>query len=280
MDIDLAKTFIAIAQTGSFISAAEKLHVTQTTVTARIQNLESQLNCMLFVRNRSGAHLTENGSHFLSSAQQLVKIWEASKRDLPLPQKKKALVSLGCEPSLWNPLMSDWVGAITSTEVDFAIRVCVADHFQLREQLKSGIVDMAIAHQPFYNPSLNVEHLLDEKLILVASKTKKDPYIFVDWGDEFRKQHDLAMPQHSQNELSFDLGPLALQYILQYGGRGYFRTRVASRFIQDGVLKLIKDAPEFSYPVYLILGDSKSEAVDICSIALREVAKRDSKAWF
>ncbi|MES2182783.1 MAG: LysR family transcriptional regulator, partial [Pseudomonadota bacterium] len=59
MDIDLARTFLEITKTGSFIKAAEQLHVTQTAVTARMHNLEEQLKCRLFVRNRNGASLTE-----------------------------------------------------------------------------------------------------------------------------------------------------------------------------------------------------------------------------
>ena len=58
MDIELARTFLAIVRCGSFIAAAEQLCVTQTTVTARVKNLEAQLNCPLFVRNRAGARLT------------------------------------------------------------------------------------------------------------------------------------------------------------------------------------------------------------------------------
>jgi Transcriptional regulator len=45
MDIDLARTFLEIIRSGSFIATAERLHITQTAVTARIQNLESQLSC-------------------------------------------------------------------------------------------------------------------------------------------------------------------------------------------------------------------------------------------
>ncbi|MDX9875738.1 MAG: LysR family transcriptional regulator, partial [Spongiibacteraceae bacterium] len=58
MDIDLARTFLSVVRCGSFIAAAEQLHVTQTTVTARIHNLEGQLGCRLFVRNRGGARPT------------------------------------------------------------------------------------------------------------------------------------------------------------------------------------------------------------------------------
>ncbi|MGO3453167.1 MAG: LysR family transcriptional regulator, partial [Marinomonadaceae bacterium] len=52
MDIELAKTFIEIMQSGTFAKAAERLHVTQTTVTARIHALEASMNCSLFIRNR------------------------------------------------------------------------------------------------------------------------------------------------------------------------------------------------------------------------------------
>lgn len=39
MDIELARTFLEIVRSGSFMAAAERLHVTQTTVTARVHNL-------------------------------------------------------------------------------------------------------------------------------------------------------------------------------------------------------------------------------------------------
>ena len=85
MDIDLARTFLEIIRGGSFIAAAERMHLTQTAVTARIQNLESQLGCRLFVRNRAGARLTDDGERFVAYANQLVQTWEAARRDLPLP---------------------------------------------------------------------------------------------------------------------------------------------------------------------------------------------------
>ena len=68
VDIDLARTFLEIVRSGSFIAAGEKLHVTQTAVTARVRNLEGQLGCRLFVRNRSGATLTPDGERFVAHA--------------------------------------------------------------------------------------------------------------------------------------------------------------------------------------------------------------------
>jgi len=65
MDIELARTFLEIVSTGSFIRASERLHVGQTTVSARIRLLEQQLGQKLFIRNKAGAILTPAGERFL-----------------------------------------------------------------------------------------------------------------------------------------------------------------------------------------------------------------------
>ena len=105
MDIDLARTFLEIIRSGSFIATAQRLHITQTAVTARVHNLEEQLGCRLFVRNRAGARLTDDGQRFVAYATQLVQTWEAARRDLPLSQSGGKLLTLGSEVSLCNPLM-------------------------------------------------------------------------------------------------------------------------------------------------------------------------------
>ena len=54
MDVAAAKTFLAIVEAGNFVAAAQRLHVTQSTVSARIKTLESALGRELFIRNKAG----------------------------------------------------------------------------------------------------------------------------------------------------------------------------------------------------------------------------------
>lgn len=61
VDVDRARTFLEIVHTGSFLKAADRLHVTQTTVSARIRTLEESLGKRLFVRSRNGVTLTAAG---------------------------------------------------------------------------------------------------------------------------------------------------------------------------------------------------------------------------
>ena len=261
MDIELARTFLEIVRSGSFMAAAERLHVTQTTVTARIHNLEGQLGCRLFVRNRSGARLTTNGEQFAGHASQLVRTWDAARRSLPLPEGAGRTVTLGAEISLWNPWLLDWLMALREDCPDAAVRAEVGERATLNEKLEQGVLDAALVHQPDYWPGMQVEQLMEEKLILVRDAHTASPYVYVDWGADFRRQHDSAWPERARAGVTIDLGPLALRYILRYGGSGYFRTRVVQPYLESGELRREEAAPEFSYPVYLIYGRHQQSAV-------------------
>lgn len=283
MDIDLARTFLEIVRLGSLMAAAEKLHVTQTAITARVQKLESHLNCTLFIRNRAGAKLTPDGEAFVVFANQLVQTWDAARRHLPLPDGYRNVLRVGAQMSLCNPLMLSWVREIRKAIPDYALHSQVKEGNALMKDIERGALDAALVYEPAYWPSLQVEELLEEKLILVRVVDRPEPYVFIDWGPAFRQQHDAALPEKSQAAVAFNLGPLALQYILDNGGAGYFRTRVVQPYLDRQILERVPLAPEFSYPTYLVY--SREHASPILHRAvevLRDIARQDgdwSQRW-
>ncbi|MCY1398218.1 HTH-type transcriptional regulator YofA [compost metagenome] len=259
------------------MAAAQKLHVTQTAITARVQKLESHLGCKLFVRNRAGASLTPDGETFILYANQLVQTWEAARRNLPLPDGYHNVLHIGGEVSLCNPLMLSWVGKLREQIPTHALRTEIKDGESLLRQLELGVLDAALVFQPAYWPGLQVEQLLEEKLILIRSVACPEPYVYIDWGEDFRRQHDAALPQWAKAAVSFNLGPVALQYILEHGGAGYFRTRVVQSYIDSGVLERVPKAPEFNYPTYLVYSRERDSAVlQKAFELLREAVKADS----
>ncbi|HET9463708.1 MAG TPA: LysR family transcriptional regulator, partial [Thiobacillus sp.] len=86
MDTELARTFLTVAATGNFVAAASRLHVTQSTVSARIHTLENALGARLFQRGRNGAELTPSGKRFMRHAKHLVRTVEQALHDVGLPQ--------------------------------------------------------------------------------------------------------------------------------------------------------------------------------------------------
>ena len=251
MDIELAKTFLAIMSSGTFIEAANRLNVTQTTITARVKTLESHLNCQLFIRNRAGAKLTREGEVFAGYALKLVQTWTQAKSQLNLPKGKVDTLSIGAEISLWNPLMVDWINAISSNFPEIKINSEVTETDKLIALLDKEVLDAILIHTPCYFSGFTVEQVVEEKLIHVRVPNKHSPDLFIDWGDEFKRDFDATLPQKRQAALNFNLGPLALKFMLKNGGNGYFRTRVVANYLATGLLEQVKDSPEFAYPIYI-----------------------------
>jgi DNA-binding transcriptional LysR family regulator len=265
MDIELARTFLEIVSTGSFIRASERLNVGQTTVSARIRLLEEQLGRPLFVRNKSGATLTPAGERFLRYAPTFVQLWQRARHQVALPIGHRAALTIGSEVTLSQPLLLDWVLWMRRASPDIALRVHVDVPQDLINQVAAGLVDAAIMYAPQHRPGLKIDLLLEEKLVLVTTQPGAVPtgdggYVHVDWGPDFALHHAINFSEEIP-ALFIDLGPLALSYVLSTGGSGYFRMSAVKPYVSSGQLHFVAGAPEFSYPIYVVYTGSVDDPV-------------------
>jgi DNA-binding transcriptional LysR family regulator len=74
IDIDQLRTFIAIAEAGSFTRAAEVVHKTQSAVSMQMKRLEERLGRSIFARDGRGSKLTDDGERLLDYARRIVKL--------------------------------------------------------------------------------------------------------------------------------------------------------------------------------------------------------------
>jgi DNA-binding transcriptional LysR family regulator len=82
MDLANLNAFIAIAETGSFSGAGERLHLTQPAISKRIAGLEQQLKVRLFDRLGREVGLTEAGRALLPRAYQILNVLDDTRRAL------------------------------------------------------------------------------------------------------------------------------------------------------------------------------------------------------
>ena len=279
MDIDRARTFLEIVHTGSFLKAAERLHVTQTTVSARVRMLEEELGRRLFVRNRNGARLTSAGVEFERFAQMFVQVWERARQQLAVPSGKTGVVSLAAELSLWNPLLVEWMAGLRAGEPRLAVRAHVGVPDQLVEELRTGTLDVALLYSPQLLPGFEVEPLIEERLVLVrATARSKAPgspasslpaspeeYVYVDWGPAFSAQHGAQSASFGEAGTFVGFGPLGLAYLLRAGGTGYFRRGMVTPFIEEGKLELVESAPSFTYPAFAVYPEDSKRRREVHS---------------
>ena len=281
MDVELARTFMEIVRARSFVRAAEQLNVSQTAVSARVRTLEEQLGRPLFVRNKNGASLTPAGEQFLRYAPMFVQLWQRARHQVAVPPGRRAVLTIGGEVSLWHPWLIEWLHWMRRSAPDVALRVQVDVPDSLTDQVSAGALDVAVMYAPQYRPGARVELLLEEKLVLVTTETEAKPvesdsYVYVDWGPDFAHHHGLSFPEGNNSGLFVGLGPLALTYILEAGGAGYFRQRAVAPYIASGKLHLVAGAPSFFYPVYAVCSaHADDELIDLALSGLRSIASLD-----
>ena len=286
MDIDQIKTFLAVAAHGSFLEAANRVHVTQSTVSARIQSLEQGLGARLFVRNRSGATLTPAGQRFLRHAKTLLLTFEQARHDVGLPSRFRASLTIGARIALWDDFLPRWAGRMRVSAPDISLNTEIGFEEDLMRRVIAGTMDLALMYSPQQGAGLQVEHLFDETLILVGSDpdqaTLDDAYVYVDWGPTFYAQHRKVYPDLERPAQTANIGWLGLQLILASGGTCFVPERVAASYLRGGCLHRIQAAPTLTLPAYVVYpSDSGSAelatALDVLHALIAEGAATTGK---
>jgi len=284
MDIDLATTFLRVIDAGSFAAAAQLLHVTQAAVSRRIQALEQELGCRLFVRNRAGAVLTQAGQQFQRHAALLVRTLEQARQDVGVPRGYRAALAIGGRFALWEDLLVDWLRALRTRFPDVALRGEMRFDLGLMDDLVSGRLDIAVMYTPQSRPGLQVEHLFTEELVMVQRagsdraggdpETGDDDYIYVKWGPEFYDRHGIRFPDMAPPPITAGIAWIGLRYIIKYGGSGFFPRRFVRDLLNDGTLVPVSKVPHYTMPVYLVYPEEPIELVTQAIEVLRELSAK------
>src|SRR5665213_3004850 len=278
MDTELARTFLVVVATGSFVAASQRLHVTQSTVSTRIQRLEETLGAELFVRNKAGTTLTSAGQRFQRHASLLTRTVEQARQEIGVVSGFRATLTVGCRIGLWEDLLLRWLPIFSSLAPDVAVRAQIGFEEDLMQSLIDGLCDICLMYSPQARPGLTVELLLEEQLVMASTRADAPPepasdYIYVDWGAEFFAHHSLAFPNFVGSALTVNIGWLGLQHLLASGGTGYFPARMLRAHEVSGRVHRVAGAPEFRLPAYLCFpAKMESEALSLALETIRRVA--------
>lgn len=256
MNIEALRTFLAVVQTGNLNRAADQLHVTQSTVSARLDALDSALGQPLLVRSRRGAQLTKAGFAFQRHAELMLQSWEQGRRAVGLPKGFSGLFSFACEPDLWEGVGADWLEVVRARHPDLALEAWPGEPAEIARWLKSGLVDAAATTESAFGADVGVRELARDRLVQVSTEPRPvqhwhPAYVYVDLGPEFRRWHSLTWPGDETAHRTFGFSRWALDYLLDKGGSAYLPWRLVKNLVAEGRLHPIEGAPEHERVLYL-----------------------------
>lgn len=260
MNLAMLQTFLAIMETGSLVKASERLHISQSTVTARLQSLEADLGQALFVRQKSGVTLTASGLKFKRYAEAMTDLWRQAKQETSLPDGISSVCNLGCHLDLWPGTGQALIQRIHRDHPQTALSAWPGKHNDLSQWLSTGLIDAALTYRPTTQEDQTLHALREERLILVSNRPhtsmRSDPhYVYVDAGENFGRRHTAAYSDAGVAKVSFGCAVWALDYLLEQDGSAYLPERLAAPYLASGQLFPIAGAPVFNRNVYLIVNN-------------------------
>ncbi len=195
-------------------------------MTARLDALDEALGQKLLMRSRKGAQLSKAGFAFQRHAELIVRTWEQGQKAVGLPKGFSGMVSLACQPEVWEGAGQAWVASVQSARSELAIEVWPGEMGEVNRWLSSGLADAAITLTPVGAGGVASRELMRDRLVQVATVARDaqawdEGYIYVDLGTDFRRWHSIAWPGDDTAHITFGSSAWALDHLLRKGGSAY-----------------------------------------------------------
>ncbi|MEZ5797509.1 MAG: LysR family transcriptional regulator [Paracoccaceae bacterium] len=259
MQIELLDTFLDLAETRSFHRSAERLGITQSTVSARLAALEQATGARLFDRSRAGTDLTPEGKRFEPHARALRHEWNEAKRRIQVPPGAAHLVRLGIQNDLAAVYLGDWVAGFRRALPDTAFYIEPDYSNQMCADLLTGILDFAVMFSPKPHPDLHFESLGDVAYHMLSAvpatlaEVRPDQFVFAHFSPLFEEMHRQLTPQLAASPVSVGQSGTVASLLRAMGGAGYVLEKTAEQMMTNEGFHQVPDAPVLRQPVYAAL---------------------------
>ncbi len=186
LDNDVLRTFVAIAETGNFSTAAEAVLRTPSAVSMQIKKLEEQLRTTLFLRDARSVTLTQHGEMLLSYARRMLALSNEAVSRFVMPELS-GVVRLGAPDDIAERLLPKLLKNFGESFPGIMVDVTVDQSLLLRKRMDEQRLDLALincATRPFPTGG---EIIHTEKLVWAGAKCGnaylRDPLPISVWED-------------------------------------------------------------------------------------------------
>lgn len=245
MTSDELITFITLAQSKSFSRTAELLFTSQSTISFRLRNLETEVGKSLFDRSTRRIELTPAGKDFLFYAAQIESLYKESLQIIannPFDQQ----VTIGAPNSFWESTLLPIMTPILYEKRNISYKLIVEDSTILNQLLLDDNLDLAISFVSLRNSNFDCFPLAKTPFVLTAHKdlvlpdermtlqnSSSFPLIFCHWTSAFNSwlRETYCIRSHPIEVRS---AFLFVQLIRQKIGIGFLPLRVVRPYIMSG----------------------------------------------
>ena len=190
MNIQQLRYVVAIANSGTFREAAEKMYVSQPSLSISVRDLEKELGFKIFRRTSSGTFLTRRGMEFYEKAQELVKGFDIFQNQYANPEEEKDEFSIASQHYDFLP---PTITAFSERYPDYKnFRIFESTTVQILDEVAQGHSEIGIIYLNNQNKKgimQRVEKLGLEVIELIPFHT----HIYLREGHPLAQKEELVM---------------------------------------------------------------------------------------
>lgn len=171
MEIRQLRTLIAVVETGSFTKAADKLFVSQPTISAHIRALEEDLKTQLFVRSTKNIEITKRGKDLYDTARSIVALEEQ------LLEKWQNVgyesMHLGASTIPSGYILPDVVKHFLKKHSNARFVIEHGDSSEIIEGIEKGLYDIGFVGMSTKNEAVQFTAFCEDNLVLITPNNDK-----------------------------------------------------------------------------------------------------------
>ena len=190
MEFSQLEAFLEAANRGSFRRAADALYLSQPSVSARVQTLESEVGVALFHRTARGVRLTDMGRIFLPFAQRSIETLRRGREVLEsVRQTSAGILNMATARVIGTYVLPETLQKFQQLYPDANLHIKVGGSSDVLQMVVDEEVQLGLARF-MQHPDVDALHLYDEEAVLVVHP-----------GHSFTKTRVAAMSQVAQEPL-------------------------------------------------------------------------------
>lgn len=168
METRLLKVFTAIAESGSLVAAAGKLHLTPSAISHSLKSLETDLGCRLFERVGKRMVLNQAGDQLLAGIKDPLNALESAAEGIKrLGHWGQTRLRIGASAAACQHILPGVIRELKKTYPTLELQVESGDTPHLLELLRDSRVDLALCMDPGNSPGLDVRPIFRDELMFV-----------------------------------------------------------------------------------------------------------------
>ena len=169
LDLDVLRTFVAIAETGSFTTAANAVYRTPSAVSMQIKKLEDILGRSVFLRDARSVALTTDGEMLLGYARRMLAINREAVSKFIIPDIT-GVVRLGSPDDFGERVLPHVLKRFTETHPSIAVDVIIDQSVNLRRRMDDRALDITLLTNSCKAVASGAEVLLTEPIVWAGAK--------------------------------------------------------------------------------------------------------------